>query len=76
MKAASSPIISHFGNRTIEWNPITLQALLAELRDERQRHDTEIENEAAELQHNRLLNQAEAIKREATNAISEVESRT
>jgi hypothetical protein len=61
---ASSPIISHFDNRTIEWNPITLQALLAELRDERSAHDMAVAVDSAEAEHNALMVKAELVKRE------------
>jgi hypothetical protein len=63
MSDESEPITSSYGNRLLCWHPDTLEMLLAELRGERQRHDTDMETEAGEDRHSAaLLLQAEQIK--------------
>jgi len=71
---AGAPDISRYGNRAIVWDTAGLQGLLTDLRDERQRHDSQIESEISEGRHDELLRQAERIRQRVTNEIAETES--
>jgi hypothetical protein len=63
-------IVSRIGNRVLHFDPDRLQVLLADLRSERQRHDISVETDNAEGEHNALMQQAEAVKQRATEAIA------
>jgi hypothetical protein len=69
-------IRSRIGNRVIEWDQRTLTQVIAQLRSERDRHDTEIETAIGEAGHNALMLQAEQIKRETENEINHVRAPT
>lgn len=68
---SATTVITRVGNRVIEWDCVTLELLLTELRSERQRHDIAVETENAEAEHERLMSHAEQIKQHTTNKISE-----
>lgn len=69
----TTPISSCYGRRVIEWERPTLETLLSQLRSERLAHDTSVETESGEAEHNALMAEAEQIKRATENKIREVE---
>jgi hypothetical protein len=69
-------IRSRIGNRVIEWDQRTLTQVIAQLRSERDQHDTEIETSIGEAAHNALMSQAEQIKHRTSNEINHVRAPT
>ena len=63
-QAGSTSLVRRYGNKAVEWQPATLQRVLAQLQSERQQiADTDA-----------LLTQAECIKQTVTNQIHEVDA--